>query len=86
MSRALQSVVLAVTFGLGVLVGTFALSTGAAQQPLPPNSATWRYQLSLSHTNTTVYLCDTGTGRAWVRYSPTHDWADLQTPPSQEKK
>ena len=88
MSRIFQSVVLAVVFGIGVLVGASVLSTGTAQPPpaSPTGPPGGRYQLYLSRNIAAMYLLDTATGRAWEKVVPNDTWFDLQTPPSQEKK
>ncbi len=87
MNRTVQFIVLAVVFGCGLVVGSYGLGTGAAQQPpMPKPQANWRYQLTPLPDGSVVFLLDTATGQAWAKYGRADAWVDFKTPPSVARK
>ena len=67
-----------------LVLGLFLGQPSAAQpQPAAPPAAAGRYQMVVSPKEySTVFVCDTVTGRCWYRSTHAEDkkWADMGSP------
>jgi hypothetical protein len=89
--RYQMAIVGAICLAVGSLVGTFASDSVVAQSSTTTTGN--RYQMSLkpaggNSSSTTVFVCDTTTGRCWYRETlgEVKGWTDMGSPHSSTGK